>query len=298
MESNVQLLHLNTNMWIVWVKENLSKSLYWFLAFFIARNPESIYSNSNIDTIIEPILKQWWDVLWFTEVFWKKQLEKVINSLEKRWYKVFFANAFWMWSQNIDDEHLYNVVWVKDKSINSNPIITKIYSERKTEAKVFSFYHLLNSFLKNDFNWSKIDEAKNVYNQLANWILDWVIMSIDLRDFLMTHLHIFPTDKEKSVYTKFWDHIQSEKAHLIFWDFNTWSSDLDKILSKPPFSWQYKWFMWKDDITYPNSYWLKNLEFAQNTLDNSVWNEKVVNIKTSSIDSLSDHKAIKSIIRV
>ena len=299
-ESDIQLLHLNTNWSIEWVKDSLDKSLWWFLSFFFARTPEAIYSTSNVSSMIDEYLKIWWDVIWFTEVFWKQQRDFVTNSLESRWYKVFVTDAFEMWSQDFEWEHLYNILAIKDNSINSENV-KRTYSKNKRpiSATICSFTHFLNWLLENGTIWTWKEDIKmaiNIYSRLVSWILDWAITEVPCSDLIITHHHVHPDNWNlKKVYAP---HINTDFPNVIFWDFNQWEQKFDKLLREDPFNWIYTWFMEEWDITYPNSKWFEKINPLQSTLDNVAWNQFIENKWTRSIDSNSDHRWVISRIRV
>lgn len=60
--------------------------------------------------MIDPILSQDSDVVSFSEVFGIKQRDHIKNKLESLGYAVEYTNAFEMWSQSVEGEHLYNVI--------------------------------------------------------------------------------------------------------------------------------------------------------------------------------------------
>ncbi len=63
--------------------------------------------------MIDPILSQDSDVVSFSEVFGTKQRDYIKDKIEKLGYTVDFTDAFEMWSQAIEGEHLYNVIGYK-----------------------------------------------------------------------------------------------------------------------------------------------------------------------------------------
>jgi len=82
----LKLGHLNTSMWLDFEK-SFWDSLSATLAFFLATTPESISAKSDIKETISPIMKKWWDILGFSEIYWEQQLAIVIDELESKWYK-------------------------------------------------------------------------------------------------------------------------------------------------------------------------------------------------------------------
>jgi len=59
-EDNIKLIHLNTNMWIKWVRDSYVRSFFWNLYFFLSRQKSTIYINSDIENIVSKIIKNWW----------------------------------------------------------------------------------------------------------------------------------------------------------------------------------------------------------------------------------------------
>lgn len=281
-DNSLKIIHLNTNMWIKWVRKDIKQSLYWTLAFFIESSPENIYNNCDIEQIITPYLRKWWDIIWFSEVFWIKNLNIVISLLEKYWYNVHYTDAFEMWNQNMQWEHLYNVVWIK-KDLNTNwpKIVTKVYSQRK-----LSWITLR---LKNLLSWNFVNNS-NLYNRLVNWILDGAISSFVVDWINITHLHIHWDNP--IIWNYFLSHISDNAPNVMFWDFNIWN--LDSFLLTPPFSWKwYKKFLSDEHKTYSFAKWLSLLPLIRQP-DNVIWNSFTNNLLTTSSESLSDHNWIVS----
>lgn len=296
-QSELQFSHLNVNMWITWVRDEIRKSLYGTLAFFTEKLPENIYKNGDLKSIVNPVLSIWWDVIGFSEVYGKQNLDILIELLEARWYDVYFVDAFEMWSQNIPWEHLYNVVWVKNDVSSSSrgiKIHTQVHNQRKKEWMLISLKNMLSSKNSTEIG-GKIETSKILYKRLVTGILDWAITSFELSpDFVFTHLHVHADNKNLEKY--FLPHLDWETAHMIFWDFNIW--DLDSFILKPPFSWiWYKTFLAQEEKTYSYAKWFSSLPLHTKP-DNVVWNPKIKNIKTTSLPSLSDHNLLLSRIKV
>lgn len=294
-DSQLQLSHLNVNMWISWVRDSVKNSVYGTLAFFSENNPENIYNNWNLKAIVSPILERWWDILWFSEVYGKQNLDILVELLESKWYNVYFVDAFEMWSQNIPWEHLYNVVWIKNEIDPKKwPFIkTKLLNQRKQAGILISLKNLLNSH--NHIEKNRFSQSIDLYKRLANWILDGAITSFEISDDLvLSHLHIHSDNI--NIQNNFSSHLQSDKAHVMFWDFNIW--DLGSFILEPPFAWiWYKKFLSEEDRTYSFAKWFWSLPVIKRP-DDVIWNSKIQNISTISIPSLSDHNAIISRIKV
>ena len=296
-ESDIKLKHLNTNMWVSWVREKISSSLYWTLAFFLENSPEKLNLHSNIKKIVLPVINNGWDILSFTEVYWTEQLSIVSDLLESRWYKVFTTDAFEMWSQNIEKEHLYNVVGIKSSSLTEKDVYrTQLRNKRKAEWIIISLFNMLKS-LKPDNKWykDKIYNSIQLYNRLSSWIWDWAITSFQITDdFVLSHLHIHADNPSLNEYFK--KHIFEHKKQLMLWDFNMW--DMNWFLNKWVFKGKwYKSFLSEDTVTYSYAKGIAKLPWLLKTPDNVIANDWVKNIKTTTFTSQSDHDWLTSIIK-
>lgn len=280
--------HLNVNMWITWVRDQVSRAVYGTLAFFWEKSVEKLVSNSDISKIVTPVLDMWWDVLGFSEVYWTKQLNELINLLEQRWYKVFYSDAFEMWSQFEEKEHLYNVIWIKHNSLTNVKISkTQVVQQRKLPWVLFSLLHLLSWWREESKTFcEKIDDAKKVYNRLAAWILDWVIKDFQVWDeFVLSHLHVHADNPYLAEFFKW--HTYENIPHLMYGDFNIWN--LDEFILKPPFNWiWYKRFLNEEAKTYSFAKWMDKLPLFK-TPDNVIWNPLIKHVSTQTFSSLSDH---------
>lgn len=289
--------HLNVNMWIHWVRDKISKAIYWTLAFFWEKSVEKLTLNSDISRIVTPVLDMGGDVLWFSEVYGTKQLNELVSLLEQRWYKVFYSDAFEMWSQFEDKEHLYNVVWTKHSSLRDIKIHkTQVVQSRKLPGVVFSALHLL-SWWKEDSQTfcEKIGDAKRIYNRLATWILDGVIKDFKIwEEFVMSHLHVH-ADNPKLANCFEW-HTYEKTPHLMYGDFNI--SNLDQFLLQPPFQWiWYKKFLSNEAKTYCFAKWMNKLPLFR-TPDNVIWNSFVKHISTQTFSSFSDHDGLATRFKI
>jgi len=221
-ESQIKLKHLNTNMWVSWVRENFSNSIYWTLAFFLENSPENLNIHSNIKKIVSSVIYDWWDILSFSEVYWTEQLTIIGDLLEAKWYKVFSTDAFDMWSQHIEGEHLYNVVGIKSSSLRDSNVYktTQLRNKRKKEWIIISLFDMLKSLnLDNKDYKIKLNNSIKLYTRLSNWILDWAITSFQITDnFILSHLHVHADNPLLSKYFK--EHIFEHQKHLMIWDFN------------------------------------------------------------------------------
>lgn len=287
----ITVTHLNVNMWITWVRDDFKKAIYWTLAFFAEKSVNNLVSNSDISKIVTPVLDMWGDVLGFSEVYGTKQLNELIDLLEKRWYKVFYSDAFEMWSQFEEKEHLYNVIGIKHQSLSNVTINkTQVVQPRKLPWVIFSILHLLRGNEEKSQSFcEKVSDAKRIYNRLASGILDWVIKDFKVWDeFVLSHLHVHADNPNLSNF--FENHTYSDIPHLMYWDFNIWN--LDEFLLKPPFNWiWYKKLLSNESKTYSYAKWMDNIPVFK-TPDNVIGNPLMRHISTETFSSLSDHNGL------
>jgi hypothetical protein len=278
-DKEIQIGHQNTGMGIDYTK--LSYSLYWSVAFFLAKYNDYIIRISDIGKSINPILKKWWDILGFNEVLWEEQCAIVWNELEKRGYRVFYEISTEMWSQDNEKNNPYNVVWIKDKEAK---IIkkTKIINKRKIEGILISLAYMLQTIKK----WQEgIQEGINLYKRLSKWILDWQITSFDLWDFIFSYTH-FHSDNP-NLLSYFEDHLENKNPHIIVWDFNMWN--LEELLKTDPFLWKNYKDLSPTERTFPYSQWLKNFSdiFLKNP--DKVIGRRIKQKSMKIIPWISDH---------
>jgi len=235
----------------------------WSWQFFVSQSPEEIYENyrTHIDPMIDPILSQDSDVVSFSEVFGTRQRDYIKNKLEWLGYTVEYTNAFEMWSQSVEWEHLYNVIWYKQEKLwTPNVKHHEFRNKRKLEGIVFAMNYLFpvlpyspNSWntwkvmshmsekVKKILSWNsaeegsqkspEIEQAKNIYNRLANGILDGAISTFEFDEFTLATGHVHQFNDE--VIWKIQESI-SDKPYMLLWDMNV--KKWKEVLTHPPFS--------------------------------------------------------------
>lgn len=286
----IKATHLNVNMGIDGVRESFKKSIYGTLAFFVEKSVNSLVQNSNIEKIVSPVLDMWGDVIAFSEVYGTHQLCVLKDLLEKRWYKVFSSDAFDMWSQFENNEHLYNVVWVRHQWLQNISVNeTHVRQSRKTPAVIFSLVHLLRWSEKDQTIGEKVSAAKQVYHRLVSGILDGVIRDFKIgEEFVFSHLHVHADNPD--LWTYFQNHIHQKVPHIMFWDFNI--GNLDEFLLSPPFAGKwYKRLLDDEAITYSFAKWVGKLPVFK-TPDNVIGNDLLEHISTQTFSSFSDHDGL------
>ncbi len=231
--------------------------------FFVSQSPEEIYDNfrTHIDPMIDPILSQDSDVVSFSEVFGTKQRDYIKNKLESLGYIVDFTDAFEMWSQSVEGEHLYNVVGYKAEKLWTPRVEHHEFrNKRKLEGVVFAMNYLfpvlpyspnngntgkvlghVRSRVKNILTWNlsnwetnqspEIQQARKIYNRLANGILDGAISIFEFDEFILTTGHVHQLNAD--VVKKIWESI-SDKPYILLGDMNV--KKWEKVLTHPPFA--------------------------------------------------------------
>ncbi len=245
-----------------WLNDGARYSTEWSWQFFVSQSPEEIYDNfrTHIDPMIDPILKQDSDVVSFSEVFGVRQRDYIKAKLEWLGYTVYFTDAFEMWSQMVEGEHLYNMVWIKEDKL-WKPEVThhEFRNKRKIEGVAFAMNYLFPVLpytprnnntqkvlahvwnrVKDIVNWERgiqvktspeIGKAKAIYNRLANGILDWAITVLDFDWFTFATGHVHKFNYE--VVRKLEGSI-SDKPFMLLWDMNV--DEWDIIKTHPPFA--------------------------------------------------------------
>lgn len=246
-----------------WLNDGARYTTEWSWQFFVSQSPEEIYDNlrTHIDPMIDPILSQDSDIVSFSEIFGIKQRDYIKNKLEKLGYTVHFTDAFEMWSQSVEWEHLYNMVWVKeDKLWKPEVKHHEFRNKRKLEWIAFAMNYLFPVFpyspsngnakkvvthfaekvwdtlvRKSKESWLKesaeIQQAKKIYNRLANGILDGAISILKFEDFTLAtgHVHDFNKDVVWAIDTTI-----TEKPYMLLGDMNV--KKWEKVLTHPPFA--------------------------------------------------------------
>lgn len=293
MESSeiITATHLNVNMGIAGVRDDVKKAIYATLAFFAEKSVNNLVANSDISKIVTPVLDMWGDVLWFSEVYGTQQLQILTELLEQRGYRVFFSDAFEMWSQFEENEHLYNVIGLKHQSLSDVRVHkTPVRQSRKLPAVLFSLLHLLRGNEQKDQSFcEKVGDAKMIYHRLVGWILDGVIKDFCIGDeFVLSHLHVHADNPDLSSY--FEGHTYADIPHLMYGDFNIWN--LDEFLLQPPFNGiGYKKFLSNEAKTYSYAKGMQRLPVFK-TPDNVIGNSLMKHISTQTFSSVSDHDGI------
>ena len=292
------LQFLNTASWMTNARETLAGSTQ----FFFAQNPEQIYENPyiNIGTIVSPLIDRWTDIIAFSEIFGTKQRDVVKKFLEARWYKVFTTSAFEMWSQSVDEEHLYNVIWVKPhleqwlRDINHK----KFHNNRPVSWIGIAWKYLWNG--EGEWDRWRVAQALHLHNRLARGILDGAISLLSFDNFTLAtwHVHKF-NDEVRSV---LWKKIQEErKPFILVWDMNVVHGK--DILIQPPFNTpDFRSLLFAGDRTFglrkggsPFDRLIHHIVHRQPDVLIARW---VNSLATSLIDGPSDHRWIDTKLRV
>jgi hypothetical protein len=166
-----------------------------------------------------------------------------------------------MWSQSVEWEHLYNVIWYKAEKLWTPEVKHhKFRNKRKLEGIVFAMNYLfpvlpftpnsgntkkvlghMSDRVKNVLSWNvsenesqkspEIEQAKNIYNRLANGILDGAISTLEFDEFTLAtgHVHQFNDEVIRII-----DESISGKPYMLLWDMNV--KKWEKVLTHPPFA--------------------------------------------------------------
>ncbi len=231
--------------------------------FFVSQSPEEIYENcrTHIDPMIDPILSQDSDVVSFSEVFGTRQRDYIKNKLEWLGYTVEYTNAFEMWSQSVEWEHLYNVIGYKQGKLWTPTVEHyEFRNKRKLEGVIFAMNYLFPVLPYSPNSWNtwkvlshigtrikdilsgatsreewvqspEITQAKNIHNRLVNGILDGAISTFEFDEFTLTTWHVHKFNNE--VIWKIKASI-SGKPYMLLWDMNV--KKWKEVLTHPPFA--------------------------------------------------------------
>ena len=269
--------------------------------FFLAQTPDAIYTNprTDISPFVDPLIHQNSDIVSFSEVFGIQQRDELKKKLETQGYTVYITDAFEMWSQSIQEEHLYNVVGIKEKEVWNPKIENRgFHNKRPIAGLVISLQYILSGSTWEATRW-KIEQAIHLRKRLVSGILDGAISVFEFDTFTLAtgHIHRYNSEVQDTLSK----HAKKDKPFMLLWDMNVWHGK--NVLLNRPFNtpdWssfihpEQRTFWFVDGLTLRDRFTLATAHMQPDVLI-AKWVEP---IDIRLIQSPSDHNGIFARVKI